>query len=143
MSRDEQVHLLVKTLDLLERSEREGTPYTEQLVRTYLAGDADDLLRFMYKDIDPQDPFDRRFVQRLLVERNRRMAERIAARLRAQPETSCFFAIGAGHLGGKDGILKLLEKAGFRLRRVGATGPASGTRDAATRAQPHQVSSRP
>jgi len=33
-------------------------------------------------------------------------------------EKSTFFAVGAGHLPGKDGVLTLLRKAGYRVTAV-------------------------
>ncbi len=34
-------------------------------------------------------------------------------------EGSMFFAVGAGHLGGENGLLKLLKDAGYSLKRIG------------------------
>jgi len=45
------------------------------------------------------------------------MARRIAAKLRAHPGTGFFFAIGAAHLYGPQGVIALLEKEGFKLTR--------------------------
>ena len=33
-------------------------------------------------------------------------------------ENKCFIAVGAGHLGGKDGIIRLLQKEGYTLTPV-------------------------
>jgi uncharacterized protein YbaP (TraB family) len=46
------------------------------------------------------------------------MAERIGAKLKAAPDKSQFFAVGAGHLIGDAGVLKLLEKQGLKVTRV-------------------------
>ena len=43
------------------------------------------------------------------------MADKIAEII---SEKSLFAAIGAGHLGGKKGVLYLLKKKGFELRAV-------------------------
>ncbi|MCB0568481.1 MAG: TraB/GumN family protein [Phaeodactylibacter sp.] len=53
--------------------------------------------------------------QLLLYRRNRIMAERIG-RLVAEQPTFC--AIGAGHLAGGKGVMRLLKQQGFRLRPV-------------------------
>jgi hypothetical protein len=37
------------------------------------------------------------------------------AMIRKEP---CFFAVGAGHLGGASGILQLLREEGFRVKAV-------------------------
>lgn len=51
----------------------------------------------------------------LLYDRNMLMAKRITRLMEEQP---VFCAIGAGHLGGKKGVLKLLKDEGFRLTNV-------------------------
>ena len=53
--------------------------------------------------------------QRLIVVRNKRMVERMQARLR---EGHAFIAVGALHLPGKDGILNLLEQQGYLVKFV-------------------------
>jgi uncharacterized protein YbaP (TraB family) len=51
----------------------------------------------------------------LIYKRNEVMAERIAA---LASETSIFAAIGAGHLGGGKGVLRLLKKKGLKVKPV-------------------------
>ena len=48
----------------------------------------------------------------------------MAEKLKAQPKTGFFFAIGAGHLAGETGVIKLLEKAGFKLKQATAAAQA-------------------
>ncbi len=49
----------------------------------------------------------------LLRDRNRRWIPRMEGYMR---KGSVFFAVGAGHLPGKDGVLQLLRNAGYRVR---------------------------
>lgn len=51
----------------------------------------------------------------MIYDRNEIMAQRIALLVNEQ---TLFTAVGAGHLGGKKGILKLLKTAGFTLKSV-------------------------
>lgn len=51
----------------------------------------------------------------LLTDRNLVMAERMDSRMRSAPH---FFAIGAGHLAGGKGLLRLLKHRGFRLETL-------------------------
>lgn len=75
----------------------------------------------LYQDADPHQLY--RTVRRstyglrqlLLFRRNHIMAERIAVLVQQQP-TLC--AIGAGHLAGKEGVIRLLKLQGFRLTPV-------------------------
>ena len=52
----------------------------------------------------------------MIDERNVRMAERIAARLRSGPPT--VYAVGLAHVVGKNGIVARLQHAGFHVTRV-------------------------
>jgi uncharacterized protein len=61
----------------------------------------------------------REFRKLLLYNRNAIMAERIAEMARQQ---TTFFAIGAGHLGGKKGVLRLLKREGGLWVRPGGDG---------------------
>ncbi len=53
--------------------------------------------------------------QRLILDRNRRMVERMKPRL---DEGRAFIAVGALHLPGDKGILQLLKNAGYRIESV-------------------------
>lgn len=51
----------------------------------------------------------------MLINRNEIMAERMGEMAK---ENSCFFAIGAGHLLGQKGVLRLLKLQGFKLKPI-------------------------
>ena len=55
------------------------------------------------------------FQQRVIEDRNHRMAERMQPYLR---QGSAFVAVGALHLPGEEGLLNLLEQQGYTVRRV-------------------------
>ena len=57
----------------------------------------------------------REFEQRLIVGRNRLMADRVEPYLR---QGRAFIAVGALHLPGNDGLLNLLEQRGYTVRAV-------------------------
>ena len=65
------------------------------------------------RDSDPQ--LATLFNQRIILDRNRRMAERLESRLH---EGGRFIAVGALHLPGEQGLLELLEQRGYRLTRL-------------------------
>lgn len=58
---------------------------------------------------------DGQFEQDLLIERNRRW---IPVMENAMKDKASFFAVGAGHLGGPEGVLELLRKRGYRVTPV-------------------------
>ena len=113
----EEIHLLELTLDLLEE-QGEDVAYVERLLQLYLAGNEEDLLAFLFEIGPTDDAVVQKYMDRLLHQRNRLMAERIAAELRREPQTAYFFALGAGHLGGPDGVLARLRLLGFDVVRV-------------------------
>lgn len=79
----------------------------EQLIDLYCKGQLDRLYKLMMEE--ETDAF---MNQELIVKRNHRMTERMIPLIR---EKSAFFAVGAGHLPGEEGIIALLKKAGFTV----------------------------
>jgi uncharacterized protein YbaP (TraB family) len=119
-SEAEQILMVEETLAQLRRLRAQGTSVSDLLARLYLAGDLDRLVEeLMALDESKDHPkLTAKFLDRLLYRRNAVMAERIAKKLRDEPDTSWFFAVGAGHLQGDRGLLADLAKAGFKLTRV-------------------------
>ncbi|TCZ73525.1 TraB/GumN family protein [Flaviaesturariibacter aridisoli] len=88
-------------------SEESVRAQTEQLTQLYLRQDLAGIERLSYGDSSE-------FVRKLL-RRNRKMAVRMDSIARRQPT---FFAIGAGHLPGPEGVLALLRRRGFSVTPV-------------------------
>lgn len=87
-------------------------------IEAYLARDLERLweLNERYaRDSGETARYHKDFVERVLYRRNRHMAERISREL-ARGDT--FVALGALHLYGDRGVLKLLEERGYRVKRV-------------------------
>jgi uncharacterized protein YbaP (TraB family) len=55
------------------------------------------------------------FEETLLTERNKNWIPLIAEEMKRQPT---FFAVGAGHLAGKQGVIHLLRKSGLKVSAV-------------------------
>lgn len=93
--------------------------YLQELIVMWRAGDAEGLHRMMieparrYPELQPQ-------MQRLLYERNHVMARKIASML--QTQGVYLVVIGAGHMGGEQGILSLLGDRGHVPRQLPALG---------------------
>ncbi|WP_299623609.1 TraB/GumN family protein [Pelagibius sp.] len=82
----------------------------------YLKGDLAMIYALRQRSLSHLDPaLARRYLERLLLDRNRRMVERI---LPIMAEASIFVAVGALHMPGEEGILDLLEKQGYRITRL-------------------------
>lgn len=102
---EDQAEMLVESI----RSEREGNAQFDSLVALYTRQDIEAMIR----GIEDESAGD--FDELLLDDRNRNW---IPVMVKAMQEESCFFAFGAGHLGGPEGVIALLRKEGFVVRPV-------------------------
>jgi uncharacterized protein YbaP (TraB family) len=111
MSLDDQVALLRDTVQSTERTQAA----MGELTAAYLKRDLAALLALSEK-YKPRDArvYDA-MMDRLLKQRNAHMAERMRVRLK---EGNAFIAVGALHLPGDAGLLRLLSTAGYRVTRV-------------------------
>jgi hypothetical protein len=109
---EQQIDLLEDTLEHLEDIERMLMELRQAWLQRDLAGLVE-INAAALRDSDPQ--FAAVFNQRIILDRNQRMAERLESRLQ---EGGRFIAVGALHLPGKQGLLELLESRGYRLTRL-------------------------
>ena len=114
LTESECQQLLGTTLSGIEAIERGGRSPGEELIQLYLAGDEDALHKHAERFI-PGGP---ELVHQLVGRRNLRMANRIDDTIRARQHTKHLFAIGAGHLGGPDGVIARLRNRGVSVTRV-------------------------
>jgi hypothetical protein len=110
LSLEEQVTLLKDSLKELSKIPE----ILEQLHELYLQRDLGGLLKLNEESIkmDNHKELADKFMKRLIVDRNLVMVERMQARLL---EGNAFIAVGALHLPGRQGLLKLLEARGYRV----------------------------
>jgi len=87
----------------------------EDLVDAYLRRDLAGLMQLSDKYKSDDARLNNALMDRLLVQRNKIMAERMQARLQ---EGNAFIAVGALHLPGETGLLRQLAQAGYRVTRV-------------------------
>ena len=114
----EQVRMLEQTLDLLAEFKAEGRAPVEYLLEAYLAGDDKKMVDAMLETYDPENELDKKLIKRLFTDRNATMSKRIAEKLEAGKGKSFFFAIGAGHLVGEEGMVKMLRARGLTIEPV-------------------------
>ncbi|MGE5153197.1 MAG: TraB/GumN family protein [Bdellovibrio bacteriovorus] len=106
----DQIALLRETLD----SRQEMPAMFEDLIRAYLAQDLDALMARSERYLQDGDPRLAALFREAAVDfRNRRMAERMQPLL---DEGGWFIAVGALHLPGQGGVLRLLEQRGYEVR---------------------------
>lgn len=82
----------------------------EQMILAYQAQDPEKVLAVMYKDNSLEE-----LEQTLIIDRNKIMAERF---MDMTQEQTVMFAVGAGHLGGADGVINLLREKGLTVSPI-------------------------
>jgi len=116
--REGELGLLRGTLEFVERAAAEGRDPMDEMLELYLAGDVERIAERAFAFIDPEDAVLGRLRTALIDQRNARMVRTIEDRLRAEPDQSHFFAVGALHYPGETGILAQLRERGLRLSRI-------------------------
>lgn len=86
----------------------EGAGKMQELEKSYLAGDADALL----KDLPPSSDL----TEHLINERNVRMSEKVSEFLKQKGNS--FVVVGAAHVIGDKGIANLLQQQGYKVERT-------------------------
>ena len=84
----------------------------EKMTDLYLKRDLAGLQRLSDQDLPEDAAQAERFMERLVYTRNRTMVERMQPRIK---EGNAFVAIGALHLPGDKGVLRLLQQRGYRV----------------------------
>lgn len=86
----------------------------DKMTEFYLKGDIYRLHDLMKNSLSLYDDL----YDRLIVDRNKQMTEKL---VNLMNEKQVFCVVGAGHLAGNDGLIKLLRLKGMKLRKVLAT----------------------
>ena len=89
----------------------DGKQELKQLITDYKNQDVE----AMYEDMAKSKTMDAQFEEDLLATRNKNWISKIQKITREKPT---FFAVGAGHLGGKKGVISLLKNEGFTVKAV-------------------------
>lgn len=112
MPKVEQVQLLDVTVKAAQRQEE----MMQNLITKYLNSDLDGIYDMMVWQNSLAGPeFAAKFEERFLLKRNRQMARKA---LNQMKRGSTFIAVGALHLPGKEGLVNLFAKKGYRATRI-------------------------
>ena len=112
MSEREQIAMLDEAIENFDNL----PAIFQRFVDAYLSRDLRQLQNLNDEFMAESDPaVAQRFEKNLVVKRNHLMVERMQTRL---SEGNAFIAVGALHLPGKEGILNLLYKQGYKVKAV-------------------------
>jgi uncharacterized protein YbaP (TraB family) len=103
MSYKDQAQLLLKSM----REYSEDTTEFDEMIQYYLNNDLSKMMEFENDFSMPDSLYDA-----LITDRNIKMAKRIDSMINEQ---SIFIAVGAGHLGGEEGLVSLLRNKGYQV----------------------------
>ena len=121
-SEEEQAKLLTTVLNQMDEADAKGEDMIQTLIQWYLNGDVESLAELLNEMPLAEDKaLEARIEKVLLTDRNRLIAERIAALLESESGRGYFFAVGAAHLGGEQSILDNLMKRGYSANQVGTS----------------------
>lgn len=122
-SAEGQLQMLAGFDETLQRSmlqeqleeQRSADALVESFAQAWRAGDADAMVTHLFADAGKPEYKD--LYERLFFARNRQMFERMRALLDQTGRTH-FVVVGAGHVVGKDGLVDLFTRAGYRVRQL-------------------------
>ncbi|MEX2484595.1 MAG: TraB/GumN family protein [Brumimicrobium sp.] len=108
LSSEEQVEMVMSSLRSVESSQEE----TEKLIEVYLSQDIDSLHKYMLESDMDFTTFEDNFLNK----RNQKWIPKIKKMIK---KNKAFIAVGAGHLGGENGVIQLLINEGYTVKPVG------------------------
>ena len=115
---EDQIKLLGIAIDsMIEKADNEISDI-ELMLNDYLEGDIDGLWEFANAELLDASQLEKDAFDALLTVRNDNMADRINKRIKANPESVTFYAFGALHFAGPQGVGALLKGMGYEVERV-------------------------
>jgi uncharacterized protein len=105
-----QAQMLVESMDNMEEDRQQF----QQLIALYKQQDLEGFQKVIKVSAEME-----KFRELVLVERNKRWIPVMEQQAKEKPT---FFAVGAGHLGGSEGVIQLLRQAGYKVEPVSQDG---------------------
>ena len=103
---EQEAESIIQMIDEHEKSDNE----LRQMISLYKNKDIEELYQFAI-----ESPSTKGYEQLFLYNRNRSWIPVMETALK---QGSCFFAVGAAHLGGEEGLISLLRKAGYEVNPI-------------------------
>jgi uncharacterized protein YbaP (TraB family) len=115
---EDQITMLEKLVEIVEKDRKQKTNFLDGMIEVYLEGDLEKMMNFAMSFSGEQTDAERALTKALLDDRNVRMADRLVARINKRPGETWFVAVGAAHHWGPTGMPAQLRAAGFTVTRV-------------------------
>jgi uncharacterized protein len=113
----EQVQQLIASIDNRQKIRKQSIQDYQELQAAYQSQDIAKLYKLVSTGVEVgvSNTAQQKFVMALLDERNQKWIPIIS---RVAQEKPTFFGVGAGHLGGQQGVISLLRNAGYTVQPV-------------------------
>lgn len=109
---DAQAKTLLKSVQKAYETNQDSTDEMDHMMTYYMEGDLEKLAA-LTEEVDEEDPeMSKLFTEVFLTRRNHNMADRAVPLMQ---EGSVFIAVGAAHLGGKEGVIQLMRDKGYKV----------------------------
>lgn len=123
LTEPEQVTFMKESLTQLKKDRVAEVSMRDQMINTYLAGDKDKLLKLMSASLlslieGGDKALGNKLWNSVLVARDKTITTAMIKALKAEPRSSHFFAVGAGHYCTDKSILFHLKEAGYTVTRI-------------------------
>lgn len=117
MTTKQQLIFLEDTVEFMRSTVSNKSSFIEESINDYLSGDLDGLMSHLMSYMKDNEFYDR-LLERLINERNVTMAIRMMELVSQNKDKKYFFAVGAGHFLGEQGINSILKEQGYSLQVV-------------------------
>jgi uncharacterized protein YbaP (TraB family) len=113
----EQILELESALDYLAKEDN----FSEKMKEMYMLGDSKKLIEFIDNSMFQMPKYkalEEKFMQRLLYNRNIKMAKRVEEIVNQNPKKVSLFAFGVMHFLGKKSVIEILKSHGYKVTRL-------------------------
>ena len=117
MTEKQQIAFLTDTVEFMQSTKSQNRDFIEESLNAYLRGDLDRLMSYLMSYMKDNEFYDQ-LLDRLINQRNHKMTESIYRLVSENTLEKYFFAIGAGHFWGDNGINILLQEKGYSIEKI-------------------------
>jgi len=113
----EQILELESALDYLDKE----VDFSAKMKELYMLGDSKKLIKFIDNSMYQMPKYkalEEKFMQRLLYDRNVKMANRVESIVNQNPKKISLFAFGVMHFLGKKSVIEILKSHGYKVKRL-------------------------